>query len=120
MPHRPHDDDPCRVDLSHFGQFRDRKNKGHTFRRLSIFVGYADPELQRGNLKMIRFIDVEQMCIATLEGINLAKQKYIALSYVWGVAVQHLRLDTTTADALAKPGSMAGEALLPTTPTPSC
>lgn len=54
-------------------------------------------------LERIRFVDVEQMCIVTLEDINLSEQPYIALSYVWG-GPQELRLERLNKDDLAKPG----------------
>jgi hypothetical protein len=39
-------------------------------------------------LPIIRFIDVEQMCVVTLENINLSEHRYLALSYVWGGATR--------------------------------
>ncbi|KAH8801433.1 heterokaryon incompatibility protein-domain-containing protein [Xylogone sp. PMI_703] len=57
-------------------------------------------------LKKIRFVDVEQMCIVTLEDSYLSDQQYIALSYVWG-GEQKLKLERKNKDDMAKPNVLA-------------
>lgn len=61
-------------------------------------------------LKRIRFVDVEQMCVVTLENVHLSGHQYMALSYVWG-GPQELKLERHNKDNLAKPGALAAKSL---------
>ncbi|KAI0799354.1 hypothetical protein GGR55DRAFT_683962 [Xylaria sp. FL0064] len=51
-------------------------------------------------LERVRFVDVKQRCLVTLEGISLSEHQYIALSYVWG-GPQKLKLARRNKNDLA-------------------
>ncbi|KAI1279621.1 HET-domain-containing protein [Xylaria sp. FL0933] len=61
-------------------------------------------------LERVRFVDVKQRCLVTLEGISLSEHQYIALSYVWG-GPQKLKLEQCNKNELAKPGALVIETL---------
>ncbi|RYP75208.1 hypothetical protein DL771_002533 [Monosporascus sp. 5C6A] len=64
----------------------------------------ADIDSKHG-LERIRFIDVEHMCVVTLEDVHLLGHQYIALSYVWG-GPQELKLERRNKHDMAKPGAL--------------
>ncbi|EXJ57678.1 uncharacterized protein A1O5_12468 [Cladophialophora psammophila CBS 110553] len=58
-----------------------------------------------GKISELRVVDVSQRCIKTLR-IEDIEGGYAALSYVWGVVEQEVRLTTTNLDAYSRPGGI--------------
>ncbi|KAI1200842.1 HET-domain-containing protein [Nemania serpens] len=57
-------------------------------------------------LERVRFVDVKQRCVITLEDVRLSECRYIALSYVWG-GPQRIKLELHNKDEMAEPGVLA-------------
>ncbi|KAI3322198.1 HET-domain-containing protein [Xylariaceae sp. AK1471] len=64
----------------------------------------------KNKLERVRFVDVKQKCVVTLEDVRLSERQYVALSYVWG-GPQRLKLERRNNNELAKPGALATETL---------
>lgn len=57
------------------------------------------------NTAIIRFVDVFERCVVTLEDISLSKHEYMALSYVWG-GPQKVAIIKANKAELSQPGSL--------------
>ncbi|KAI1757570.1 HET-domain-containing protein [Xylaria castorea] len=79
-----------------------KTNHGSTCERADIS--------SKNKLERVRFVDVKQRCVVTLEGVRLSERPYIALSYVWG-GPQKLMLERRNNNELAKPGALTTETL---------
>ncbi|KAJ2991518.1 hypothetical protein NUW58_g2485 [Xylaria curta] len=64
----------------------------------------------KNTLERVRFVDIKQKCVVTLEGVRLSERQYVALSYVWG-GPQRLKLERRNTNELAKPGALATKIL---------
>ena len=58
----------------------------------------------------VRFVDVVQRCVATIEQVRLSEHEYMALSYVWG-GPQKVALVRSNQAQLAEAGSLAAGSL---------
>ncbi|KAI1113012.1 HET-domain-containing protein [Nemania sp. NC0429] len=61
-------------------------------------------------LERVRFVDVKQRCVVTLEDVRLSECQYIALSYVWG-GPQRIKLEISNKNEMARPGALAAGTL---------
>ncbi|KAI1179265.1 HET-domain-containing protein [Nemania sp. FL0916] len=67
-------------------------------------------DISANSIQRVRFVDVKQRCVVTLEDARLTNFQYIALSYVWG-GPQKLKLQNANKSQLAKPGILASGTL---------